>query len=86
MVGICDRLLTLMTGKAPLEGIDKDIALDAIELLMQLESWLKHSASAPLPPLGEEALALLRHRVRVLEHLQPVIELLATQGWLPISE
>lgn len=86
MLAVCDRLLTLMTGKDPLQGIDKDVALDAIELLLQLESWLKHSASAPLPPLEEEALALMKHRVRVLEHLQPVIDLLAARGWLPTAQ
>lgn len=85
MVAVCDRLLTLLTGKNPLQGIDKDAALDAIELLIQLEGWLKSNAASPLPPLEEEALTQLKHRVQVLQHVQPVIDLLATEGWLPVS-
>jgi len=84
MVAVCDRLQTLLTGKNPLQGIDKDAALDAIELLIQLEGWLKSNAAAPLPPLEEEALALITHRVKVLEHVKPVLDLLASDGWLPI--
>lgn len=83
MVAVCDRLLTLLTGRDPLQGIDQDAALDAIELLIQLEGWLKSNAASPLPPLEEEALAALTHRVQVLEHVQPVIELLTARGWLP---
>ncbi|GEM_PF-5375264 len=85
MVAVCDRLLMLMTGKTPLEGIDREAALEAIELLMNLEGWLKHDSSAALPPLVEEALAQITHRVHVVQHIQPVIDLLAAQGWLPIA-
>ena len=85
MVAVCDRLLLLMTGKTPLEGIDRDAALEAIELLMKLEGWLKNDSSAALPPLVEEALAQITHRVHVVQHIQPVIDLLAAQGWLPIT-
>lgn len=85
MVAICDRLLLLMTGKTPLEGIDQEAALEAIELLMKLEGWLKNDASATLSPLVEEALTQITHRVHVLQHVQPVTDLLTAQGWLPIA-
>lgn len=84
MVAVCDRLLTLLTGKDPLEGDDKDAAHEAIDLLMTLEGWLKMKAGSSLPPLEEEALAQLIHRVRVLDHLKPVIDVLGQQGWLPV--
>lgn len=83
MVTVCDRLLNLLTGSNPLEGSDKEAAYEAIHLLMTLEAWLKSNANAALPPLEEDALALLNHRVRVLEHVKPVVDLLEARRWLP---
>jgi len=84
MVDACERLLRLTTGKNALTSTEElDAASEAIELLIQLEGWLKSDADTPPPHLEQESLALLQHRIKVLEHLAEVMVAFAERGLWP---
>lgn len=82
MVDTCERLLNLLTGRAPIRGEDAEAALCAIELLSQLESYLRISAEAPLPTDAQEAIDSLAGRLKVIAYLEPVLTILVANGQL----
>lgn len=83
MIATCDRLLMLLTGRtATSNATEQEAALEAIELLGRVESFLLTSASAGLPPLEDAALETLKHRTKVLEHVSDVLTVLKQQGLL----
>lgn len=84
MLATCDRLLTLLTGPHAITSAEgKEAAEEAIGLICNLESYLAGASSQSYTGLAEQAIANLKHRTLVLEHIGEVLTVLKAQGLLP---